>query len=97
MATTESPREQLDKSRGLDPVDIASAASTHGTLRHVSGLTLIKLTTEYRALRASVLRLLAVLGHDLRSALAAMSFAGDVLVQQQPGAQERNGHDRHGE
>ena len=133
MATTESPREQLDKSRGLDPVDIASAASTHGTLRHVSGFTLIQLTTEYRALRASVLRLwlpqvttfdagvasdmvrfnetidqalaesvltfsaqglrtrdtfLAVLGHDLRSPLAAMSFAGDVLVQQQPSAQD---------
>ena len=36
MATSETPREQLDKSRGLDPVDNASAASTHGTLRHVA-------------------------------------------------------------
>ena len=129
MATSETPREQLDKSRGLDPVDNASAASTHGTLRHVSGFSLIQLTAEYRALRATVLRLwlpqvstfdegmasdmvrfnetidqalaesvltfsaqglrtrdtfLAVLGHDLRSPLAAMLFAGDVLTRQQP-------------
>ncbi|MCW2763298.1 MAG: putative two-component sensor histidine kinase, partial [Marmoricola sp.] len=33
------------------------AASTHGTLRQGSGFTLIQLTAEYRALRASVLRL----------------------------------------
>lgn len=129
MGTIETPREQLDKSRGLDPVDKASAASTHGTLRHVSGFTLIQLTAEYRALRATVLRLwlpklsgfdagvasdmvrfnetidqalaesvltfsaqgertrdtfLAILGHDLRSPLAAMSFAGEVLTRQRP-------------
>ena len=57
MATYETPSEQLDKSRGLDPVDIGSAASTHGTLRQVSGFSLIQLTAEYRALRATVLRL----------------------------------------
>ena len=129
MATAETPREQLDKSRGLDPVDETSAASTHGTLRHVSGFSLIQLTAEYRALRATILRLwlpkvssfnagvasdmvrfnetidqalaesvltfsaqgertrdtfLAILGHDLRSPLAAMSFAGEVLTRQRP-------------
>ena len=57
MATPETPEEQLDKSRGLDPVDTRSAASTHGTLRHVSGFSLIQLTAEYRALRATVSRL----------------------------------------
>jgi len=57
MSTPETPREQFDKSRGLDPVDVRSAASTHGTLRHVSGFSLIQLTAEYRALRATVLRL----------------------------------------
>lgn len=133
MATPETPREQLDKSRGLDPVDNASAASTHGTLRHVSGFSLIQLTAEYRALRATVLRLwlprvssfdagvasdmvrfnetidqalaesvltfsaqsvrtrdtfLAILGHDLRSPLAAISLAGEVLSRQQPAARE---------
>ncbi|CAN5203347.1 HAMP domain-containing sensor histidine kinase [soil metagenome] len=133
MATPETPREQFNKSRGLEPVDLDSAASTHGTLRHVSGFSLIQLTAEYRALRATVLRLwlpkvttfdadvatdmvrfnetidqalaesvltfsdqgkrsrdtfLAILGHDLRSPLAAISLAGDVLVRQQPAPEE---------
>lgn len=57
MSTDETPSEQFDKSRGLDPVDIDSAASVHGTLRHVSGFSLVQLTAEYRALRATVLRL----------------------------------------
>lgn len=57
MAAPETPREQFSKSRGLEPVDANSAASTHGTLRHVSGFSLIQLTAEYRALRATVLRL----------------------------------------
>jgi signal transduction histidine kinase len=34
-----------------------SAASTHGTVREASGFTLLQLTAEYRAIRASVLRL----------------------------------------
>lgn len=133
MATAETPKEQLDKSRGLDPVDETSAASTHGTLRHVSGFSLIQLTAEYRALRATILRLwlpkvssfnagvasdmvrfnetidqalaesvltfsaqgertrdtfLAILGHDLRSPLAAMSFAGEVLTRQRPSVED---------
>jgi len=57
MSVKETAREQFDKSRGLDPVDIDSAASTHGTLRHVSGFSLTQLAAEYRALRATVLRL----------------------------------------
>jgi signal transduction histidine kinase len=133
METIETPREQLEKSRGLDPVDVRSAASTHGTLRHVSGFSLIQLTAEYRALRATVLRLwlpevtqfdagvasdmvrfnetidqalaesvltfseqgertrdtfLAILGHDLRSPLAAISMTGDLLAKRPPGPEE---------
>ena len=57
MAQPETPREQLDKSKGLKPVEAGSAAATHGTLRHVSGFSLPELTAEYRALRATVLRL----------------------------------------
>lgn len=107
-----------------------SAASTHGTLRHVSEFSLAQLAAEYRALRATVLRLwlpkvknfnadvagdmvrfnetidqalaesvltfsdqgqrtrdtfLAILGHDLRSPLATISWAADVLGKQAPG------------
>ena len=56
---TETPDEQYDKSRGEAPESGGpeSAAATHGTLRHTSGFTLIQLTAEYRALRATVLRL----------------------------------------
>lgn len=129
MSTHETPSEQFDKSRGLDPIDSKSAASIHGTLRHVSGFSLLQLTAEYRALRATVLRLwlprvevfdaavaddmvrfnetidqalaesvltfsdqstktrdtfLAILGHDLRSPLSAMTMAAYLLTDQQP-------------
>ena len=53
----ETPQEQRDKSQGLAPVDPTSAASTHGTDRQISGFTLQQLTAEFRALRATVLRL----------------------------------------
>jgi signal transduction histidine kinase len=133
ISIEESPREQFDKSRGLDPVDAGSAASTHGTLRHVSGFSLCQLAAEYRALRATVLRLwlpqvkefdaalaqdmvrfnetidqalaesvltysdqgartrdtfLAILGHDLRSPLSAMTMAAYMLEKQSPTPQD---------
>jgi signal transduction histidine kinase len=55
----ETPCEQYEKSRGLAPENEGqeTAAAIHGTLRHTSGFTLIQLTAEYRALRATVLRL----------------------------------------
>lgn len=57
MGTGQTAVQQQDKSMGLAEVIDDSAASIHGTLRHVSGFTLIQLTAEYRALRATVLRL----------------------------------------
>jgi signal transduction histidine kinase len=57
MAQPETPREQLEKSQGRQSMEVGSAAGKHGTLRHVSGFSLLQLTAEYRALRASVLRL----------------------------------------
>lgn len=51
--------QQYQKSRGLAPVfqGEETPAAAHGTLRHASGFTLLQLTAEYRALRATVLRL----------------------------------------
>lgn len=50
--------EQLEKSQGESTaVPSSSAASEHGHLRHFSNFTLIQLSSEFRALRASVLRL----------------------------------------
>lgn len=57
IGTDQTAAEQQAKSEGLAAVADDSAASTHGTLRQVSGFTLIQLTAEFRALRATVLRL----------------------------------------
>jgi signal transduction histidine kinase len=112
---------------GAQPLGKSSegtAAATHGALRHLSGFNLLELGSEYRALRASVIKLwrshlakehhgalddltrfnesvdqalaesiasyadelarsrdtfLAILGHDLRSPLTAVSMSGHYL------------------
>jgi signal transduction histidine kinase len=53
----ETPAEQYDKSQGLAPTDPDSPAAMHGTLRQLSGFSLLQLTAEFRALRATVLRM----------------------------------------
>ena len=131
IQTAESDQERQSKSHGLGsrPACDESASSTHGRLRYASGFTLLQLIAEYRALRASVLKLwddsygkappgsvhditrfneaidqslaeaavaysdrlnetrdmfIAILGHDLRSPLAATMTAGAYLSR--PGA-----------
>lgn len=55
----QSAEQQYQKSKGQAPATEGgeSAAAVHGTLRHASGFTLLQLTAEYRALRATVMRL----------------------------------------
>lgn len=126
IETSQSQEEQSLKSKGLGPVfhGVETAAATHGVLRHAAGFDLRQLVAEFRALRASVLRLwaasagtmdqasayemtrfneaidqalaesvatyskelaksrelfLAMLGHDLRSPLSALSGALHLL------------------
>jgi signal transduction histidine kinase len=59
MRTSQSAAEQYEKSLGHIPGahPEESAASVHGALRQASAFTLLQLSAEYRALRASVLRL----------------------------------------
>ncbi len=59
IKTKQNPQEQLDKSQGLatDEDTIDSAASIHGAMRQASNFTLLQLSAEFRALRATVLRL----------------------------------------
>lgn len=57
METRQSPQQQEDKSQGLAPDDENSAAAVHGTLRQTSEFSLVQLAAEFRALRATVLRL----------------------------------------
>lgn len=59
METAQSPQQQVQKSKGAEspyhPDD--SAANVHGVLRHDDGFTVSQVAAEFRALRASVLRL----------------------------------------
>lgn len=126
IATSQSAEQQALKSKGLGPIfhGVETAAAAHGVLRHAVGFDLSQLVSEFRALRATVLRLwlakkkhgdpstayemarfneavdqalaesvatyseelaksrdtfLAVLGHDLRSPLRALSSALQLL------------------
>lgn len=58
ISSPQSRREQHAKSEGLAPEAAQlSAASIHGTLRHESDFSVVQLGAEFRALRATVLRL----------------------------------------
>jgi signal transduction histidine kinase len=59
IGTRQNDAEQLAKSQGLAPDQAAgqSAASIHGALRQASDFSLLQLSAEFRALRATVLRL----------------------------------------
>lgn len=134
IQTSQSSREQDLKSRGLARQDPNSAASAHGALRQQVGFDLNQLVAEFRALRASVLRIwlskkgygdeptayeiarfneaidqalsesvatysvelgrardtfIGILGHDLRTPLAAVWGAVEILAKS-PGERERS-------
>jgi signal transduction histidine kinase len=59
IKTRQNPEEQRQKSQGLAAGDESesSAASIHGALRQASNFSLLQLSAEFRALRATVLRL----------------------------------------
>lgn len=62
LRTSQTQSEQIAKSRGEHaglPHGATTAAETHGLLRATGGFTLQQLIAEYRALRATVLRLWA--------------------------------------
>ena len=127
MNTAQTAREQKDKAQGegtdkTPALDIAAAS--HGELRHTAGFDLVQMTSEFRHLRACVLRFwgesistpnhtnfqdmvrfneaidealaestaayaeqvnrsrdifLAILGHDLRAPLQAVSMSTEML------------------
>ena len=78
MQTDQTSGEQKEKSLGHGP-DVSNApdtaATTHGELRHDVGFDLVQLVAEYRALRASVLRLW------VRQGLTPDSNAFDEMVR----------------
>ena len=64
IETAQSPQEQELKSKGLAPAKGGrTAAAAHGQLRQQGGFDLRQLVAEFRALRASVLRIWLAAGH----------------------------------
>lgn len=132
MRITQSPGEQLAKAKGEGPdksPSLDAAAASHGELRHHVGFDLVQMTSEFRHLRACVIRLwvaslvtpdlehlqdmirfneaidealaesttayaeqvsrsrdifLAILGHDLRAPLQAVSMSTEMLARKVP-------------
>ena len=129
LKTPQDKHEQAEKSKGNAPaVDEKTAAEKHGADRAESGFTTDQMVSEYRALRASVIRLwtkaqreieptdledltrfneaidqalaegiarftqdldqskemfLAILGHDLRTPLAAVMMSAEFMLETQ--------------
>ncbi|MGV8889589.1 MAG: sensor histidine kinase [Pseudomonas sp.] len=132
MSTAQTASEQLAKAKGEGPVKTPSldeAGASHGELRHTVGFDLVQMTSEFRHLRACVIRLwvnslespdlayfqdmirfneaidealaestaayaeqvnrsrdifLAILGHDLRAPLQAISMSTELLLRKAP-------------
>jgi signal transduction histidine kinase len=61
LATPQTEEDRRLKSQGLkaNAASEQTAAAIHGALRHASGFTLLQLSSEFRAMRASVLKLWA--------------------------------------
>jgi signal transduction histidine kinase len=76
LQTPQTGPEQFQKSRGLAPgVDHETAAETHALTRLVDGFTIEQMASEYRALRASVLK------HWLRQSEAGGEFIVEDMIR----------------
>jgi signal transduction histidine kinase len=132
MTTAQTASEQLAKAKGEGPEKTPSldeAGASHGELRHTVGFDLVQMTSEFRHLRACVIRMwvsslevpdlaylqdmirfneaidealaestaayaeqvnhsrdlfLAILGHDLRAPLQAISMSTELLLRKAP-------------
>jgi signal transduction histidine kinase len=129
MNTAQTASEQAAKAKGEGPEktpDLDKAAASHGEMRHTVGFDLVQMTSEFRHLRATVIRFwveslkspdltyfqdmirfneaidealaestaayaeqvgrsrdifLAILGHDLRAPLQAVTMSTDLLMR----------------
>lgn len=80
---SQSDLEQAYKSKGYERIAEATrtAAQTHGALRYLSGFDLRQLAAEFRALRASVLRLWLKRGASDEAALYQMTRFNEAIDQ----------------
>jgi signal transduction histidine kinase len=83
IESSQTDLEQAYKSKGFVPIAEASrtAAMTHGALRHLAGFDLRQLAAEFRALRASVLRLWLKRGAADESAFYQMTRFNEAIDQ----------------
>lgn len=83
IETPQTEAERHQKSLGeSDDASASSAASVHGRDRHASNFSLVQLSGEFRALRASVLRLwLEHVPTDTRAALEEVMRFNEALDQ----------------
>ena len=83
IETDQSDLEQAYKSKGFAPIAAAtrSAAMTHGALRHLAGFDLRQLAAEFRALRASVLRLWLKQGSGDSTSLYQLTRFNEAIDQ----------------
>jgi signal transduction histidine kinase len=83
IESNQSDLEQAYKSKSFVPIAEATrtAAMTHGALRYLAGFDLRQLAAEFRALRASVLRLWLKRGGDNGAALYQMTRFNESIDQ----------------
>jgi signal transduction histidine kinase len=83
IESNQTDLEQAYKSKGFVPIAEATrtAAMTHGALRYLAGFDLRQLAAEFRALRASVLRLWLKRGGDNGSAFYQMTRFNESIDQ----------------
>src|SRR5690242_18334329 len=83
IETSQTDIEQAYKSKGFVKIAEATrtAAMTHGALRHLAGFDLRQLAAEFRALRASVLRLWLKHGVADESAFYEMTRFNEAIDQ----------------
>jgi signal transduction histidine kinase len=83
IESNQTDLEQAYKSKGFVPIAEATrtAAMTHGALRYLAGFDLRQLAAEFRALRASVLRLWLKRGGDNGTAFYQMTRFNESIDQ----------------
>lgn len=83
IESSQTDVEQAYKSKGFVPIAEATrtAAMTHGALRYLSGFDLRQLASEFRALRASVLRLWLKRGAKDETAFYQMTRFNESIDQ----------------
>ena len=84
LETPQTKREQSEKAIGNDDahVDSHTASNSHGTDRAASGYTVGQMVSEFRALRASVLRLWAEAQNDFdRASLVEVTRFNEAVDQ----------------